>query len=510
MKRIFLMCLLSLCFGLQAQIQRGLKDDYNTENYPEITFVWNSANPEVLEHSQFVLMENDQNVDFKFTALPKSNIEQKQKSILFLWEDMASHRGQLDFSRNLMFRFFNETTLLGTDKFNVAVFNRQKDSERNVLQTLLPNFIDDDYKLSNAVRNYKGSKEYFREFPLQSDLYMAINSGIDLLKKQPSDRIGIIVVITAGLNIKAVGASTEMETVRKNATDAGIPVYVIKYPIFDETTEINFLATSTYGFTAASEKAEPALSELQRFYKNFNSRCYGQDYEITFTTAAKRDGKPHAIRLAIDKVPQRIPPFVAPDMTLDVWIKENLYLFAGLVIAVIGIVALVIILWLKNKKEKEAALRRNLENMRREADVKAGSARQEAEKNRQEQLVYQRKQEREKYGVEAKAEAERLFHLMQTKNLFPRLQCKIGNDSFTYNINKLVTTLGREGDNDVVLNNLKTSRYHAEIVFTGGGFEIIDKGSTNKIIVNGQLCERAILKNGDIIGLGEAEISFYI
>ena len=65
-------------------------------------------------------------------------------------------------------------------------------------------------------------------------------------------------------------------------------------------------------------------------------------------------------------------------------------------------------------------------------------------------------------------------------------------------------------DNDIVLDNGSVSRYHAELVFNGSGFDIVDKGSTNKVIVNGVFQSRAALKNGDIIGLGEAVITFYL
>ena len=90
------------------------------------------------------------------------------------------------------------------------------------------------------------------------------------------------------------------------------------------------------------------------------------------------------------------------------------------------------------------------------------------------------------------------------------MQCKVGNDSFAYTMTKTRITLGRLPDNDVVLDNGRVSRRHAEIAFTGNGFEIVDMGSTNKVIVNGQLLERSVLKNGDIIGLGEAVIIFYL
>jgi hypothetical protein len=375
------------------------------------------------------------------------------------------------------------------------------------LQLLLPDFVDNGKELSNAVKNCQSSNEHFKEFPLQSDLYMAINNGIDLLKKQPADNTGIIVAVTAGLNIKASGASTEMETVRKNALDAGIPVYVIKYPVFGDTPEVNTLAESVHGLSFASGNAETALNELQSFYKNFNARSYGQDYKFTFTATVERDGKPHHIRMTIDRALQQIPPFVAPDMTIGLWIKENLWLFIALAAAFIGLIVLMV--WLIRKKSASRDRKIAENEAKLQSGISASNQALEEIKKQQETKEQQRQAEAARKASEE--EEERLARLMQTKNLFPRLQCKAGNSSFNFNINKPLTTIGRKGfNNDVELDSEKVSRHHAEIVFTGGGFEIIDKGSTNKVIVNGCFVQRAALKNGDIIGLGEAVITFYV
>ena len=86
----------------------------------------------------------------------------------------------------------------------------------------------------------------------------------------------------------------------------------------------------------------------------------------------------------------------------------------------------------------------------------------------------------------------------------------MGTDTFTYQIDKPKTLIGREPDNDLILSDDKVSRHHAEIIFNGSSFEIIDKRSTNKVIVNGQFVERAALKSGDIIGLGEVVLTIYI
>jgi len=92
----------------------------------------------------------------------------------------------------------------------------------------------------------------------------------------------------------------------------------------------------------------------------------------------------------------------------------------------------------------------------------------------------------------------------------PWLQCRAGHANFTYTIDSPRTTIGRATSNDLILNHLTVSKYHAEIVFTDNHFEIIDLDSTNKVIVNGQFFQRALLRDGDIIGLGEAVLTFNV
>lgn len=99
---------------------------------------------------------------------------------------------------------------------------------------------------------------------------------------------------------------------------------------------------------------------------------------------------------------------------------------------------------------------------------------------------------------------------MKTKNLYPRLQIKYQDKTESYNITNVETQIGRTNDNDLVLSSTTISRKHAKIEFNGASFEITDLNSTNHVIVNGAFVERALLKNGDIIGLGEVVVYFYL
>jgi FHA domain-containing protein len=67
--------------------------------------------------------------------------------------------------------------------------------------------------------------------------------------------------------------------------------------------------------------------------------------------------------------------------------------------------------------------------------------------------------------------------------------------------------VGRDPSSDLVLNDPKCSRQHAVIEVAGGDIVIRDNGSANGILVNGAKAERARLREGDIVKLGDVVIS---
>ena len=62
--------------------------------------------------------------------------------------------------------------------------------------------------------------------------------------------------------------------------------------------------------------------------------------------------------------------------------------------------------------------------------------------------------------------------------------------------------IGRAVDNDLALDDLRSSRHHAEIAVVGGQYEIRDLRSSNGTFVNGHRVTTAALVDGDFIGIG--------
>ena len=71
------------------------------------------------------------------------------------------------------------------------------------------------------------------------------------------------------------------------------------------------------------------------------------------------------------------------------------------------------------------------------------------------------------------------------------------------------TTLGRQSDNDVVIDEASVSRRHASIVNTGTGYVVRDLESTNGTFLNRLRIEgEQPLKHGDVIRAGGSETTF--
>ena len=70
-------------------------------------------------------------------------------------------------------------------------------------------------------------------------------------------------------------------------------------------------------------------------------------------------------------------------------------------------------------------------------------------------------------------------------------------------------TIGRDGENGIVLAENTVSRYHARLLRQDNGqFALTDLGSANGVYVNGTRVQRAILRSGDQIKVGDNFFQF--
>ncbi len=78
-----------------------------------------------------------------------------------------------------------------------------------------------------------------------------------------------------------------------------------------------------------------------------------------------------------------------------------------------------------------------------------------------------------------------------------------------YPLDRERLTIGRAEDASISINHNSVSRLHCEVHALGDGrYEIVDKGSSNGVRVNGVELKRSIIETGDVIELGDVRFKF--
>jgi hypothetical protein len=75
-------------------------------------------------------------------------------------------------------------------------------------------------------------------------------------------------------------------------------------------------------------------------------------------------------------------------------------------------------------------------------------------------------------------------------------------------LTKTLISVGRGLDNDLVIDDQRVSRHHAQITFRYGHYLLRDQRSTNGSFVNDQAIETVVLASGDRVSFGGFELVF--
>jgi pSer/pThr/pTyr-binding forkhead associated (FHA) protein len=78
-----------------------------------------------------------------------------------------------------------------------------------------------------------------------------------------------------------------------------------------------------------------------------------------------------------------------------------------------------------------------------------------------------------------------------------------------YPLVKAVINIGRRLENDLVIDDPRVSRVHAQLRAVDGHYVLCDLSSTGGTFVNGNRVSETIIYPNDIISLGGIKLSFY-
>ena len=516
MKKILTFALLCMVcpFALMAQNEGYMKETFNSDEFPQVSFVWHDDGGELLKESDVrFLKENGLNKSFTMQMLQRK-ASNSGKHIVILWEDFMEVKngkdiraGQHEFIKSTISQFLSSGQLGANDKIMVADFHRITNTT-SVMHPLNADFSDDFGYLGKVVASHRHSDRSFADAPNCTDLYTAVREAIELLRNLPEDGGSRAVFLFTAGHPRNVPGADSADQVLLLAQRCNIPVYILEYwPASGVAMEPANFAKATEGDFQSFDQngVKLACNTMLDWYKQMDDAYFGHDYRFTFESSLKRGNDPQTVAINIKGVEYQ-EQYLPPAFSLKEWIKEHILLTILIILFVLMLIVLAIVLSVIGHKKKARKLK-DLENKQIAAEAEAQQAIANANNSLDE---YKRQQEINRAADQEKAQQERLGTLMKTKNVFPRLMYDINGFKSTYDITKPTVTLGREPDNDVVLNHNSVSRHHAKITYDGYGFYITDLNSTNHVVVNGATQSQTVLRSADTIQLGQVKIIFYL
>ena len=111
----------------------------------------------------------------------------------------------------------------------------------------------------------------------------------------------------------------------------------------------------------------------------------------------------------------------------------------------------------------------------------------------------------------AGAETQPILSAMQGHGPQAQITIESGPDAGNnHRAGESAMRVGRSPDNDLILRDPATSGHHARVERRGQQFWIVDPGSTNGTLVNGEPIQEKELNHGDRITIGQNAVSFVI
>lgn len=501
---ILIAVLLLPCQSFLAQ-SYTLKNTTTTEQYPNVSVEISLRNPTVKQASFFKVTEN--NIEQFIDVTPKGNIIKPGKHQVLLLVENLNHK-----DRSL---FYKETIAAALEDFNkedyilnIAVFDRVRNDGTTAINYLLPEYTSSKNKLINALNFNKPLNDIFSNNK-SADLYLALFQGLkDLAKNKSDNEIAskTVLLYSTAFNNKW-SSHTSTESAKTFAIENDITVHSIQYRkqgyehhrLFDVTE-------TTYGSEIITDQSSKAASFTNSVLNNIPSQS-GQEYLINYQTTFPQDGKNHEAEISFGKHKETI---TIP--TINKWLP---YYWAGFGLSLLLLLlVLFFILRRRNRKNKikfkalqeEIEFEKyNVDSVKNTLAAQQNSAKEKENKRLEEQARILKLKNEEK-------KEQALLEQMKLLGNLPILKIKSSEQSTvkTFAMEKSAISIGRSAANDVVIVDPKVSRAHAVIYFENGGYHIRDNNSSLGVQLNDSKIKNTKLTHGNIITLGETELTFLL
>ena len=341
-------------------------------------------------------------------------------------------------------------------------------------------------RLNNMIDCYFSSES--DSTCIDNPLFPSIEEAAEYALSLPSqNNARFLTIIARGLNLcnTLTFSPNFVESLHKS--DLYINVVMFKTETPNARRELAELCEASGGSFVTFEQGQLEQTLMQLDEKNSKTppKITNHCYKISFVTS--QNGTTNFVTAKLNGS-ETIVEFSNPNRT-GIFGKHPSTAFAGIIFAVLAVV-LIIYAVTRNKILKKIDDATKL-------------------KMREIQIQNKRlKREIEKYRKHPVSVSQSFDDFNSATNLVaggqqtPKLICANDGENTSYDLNKLVMSIGRADDNDIVIHNRTVSSHHATLSFEGGVFYISDNDSTNGIFVNDIKITKSKVNNDDIIRIG--------
>lgn len=468
-----------------------------------------------------------------------SNANKKKNRLIFFLIDASAEMSGVPVNSVKRSLMNSLGVLTPEDKINIGYF-----TDTDETSMLSPGF-------TNNLGFFRGLMEKIVAPPRDttdshtSKVYASIYKILQKINDEDADGQKILVILSAGKNKGSAYTSTDCIN---RAKQMRIPVYTITYQLDNQppdglsriSSEVNFKSMPQ----GSKSRVVKTSGEIQNAIGDFFSireqviTNQGILVDLSFDTDVAADGNQHSFEIRY-KNESKMVRYFAP---LRAETGGNFFRKYGLYLVIAAGALLGVLVWLVHSRNvKRAEEERIAEEEEAEAEEQARIAAEAARQRQQDALARQQQEEasRQNEATDQRLKALeeqniRLQEQIRSQQLnaqnqptpdpkfdmkrtiisggggAPTLMVSAGAFNQTFPLNKPKVIIGRAQENDIMIPIQTVSGHHASITIEGGSFYLTDLGSTNGTFVNGSRVNKAILKSGDMIKLGAANLKFHI
>lgn len=470
---------LSLCVNAQKLIYGGI----DCNDYPEIKIKVISDNLSLSDIQKAQIIDNDKSV--KFTAQNAKNPLLTKKSYIFLIENsfFFYKKGYFEELKQSLINI-----LPNIDKnisVNVLSFGDYGDNFSPV-RYLSAEPSDDNKLMRNIISS--NLQPCTDSAMFQNHLYRSLNECVSYLNEHVKDKSSVFVfLICRGLNLSYQQDPDEKITSELEKTGIIVNVMMLDTEAHNAKTWLNNITENTHGIFSIFQKGEiekTLAQQMERAAKT-NPKPQANSYTLTFTAEQHSTSNNFYIKYGDTVLNCK---YTNPNLSKIFGNGPSAWIISGFILIVILVAILYYIVRMK---------------IIRHIDKNA--------QTRLSKLIQQNralKKELDKFKKHSASAVGRFDDFNPKENLVgsgktvPCLMVKNNGEKSVFELTKLVMTIGRNPDNDIVILNRTISGYHATLSYEGGFFYISDNNSTNGVFVNDIRISKNKVHANDVIRFG--------